>query len=184
MYVNFINRWLADPRSIGSPLPSGRDLSRKIALSVNYCPGTKCVEVGAGTGAVTIELLRRGVQPNDLELVEPDPHFAEILRIKFPQLTVIEMRIPSVRPSSLPRAQVVVSSLPFRSMKRAEIWRVVESLSGALCSSGSILQYSYFPGSPIPKEIAHRYDLVGKRIASSLINLPPASIWEYKREKA
>jgi ubiquinone/menaquinone biosynthesis C-methylase UbiE len=50
-------------------------------------PGDRVLDVGAGTGALTAELVRRGAHP---AATEPAPAFAESLRRRFPDLDVRE----------------------------------------------------------------------------------------------
>ena len=50
-------------------------------------PGMRSLDVGAGTGALTAELVRRG---GDVAAAEPSPAFAAALRSRFPSLDVRE----------------------------------------------------------------------------------------------
>src|SRR5581483_7244927 len=50
-------------------------------------PGDRVLDVGAGTGALTEELVRRGAVT---AAAEPAPAFAESLRRRFPELDVRE----------------------------------------------------------------------------------------------
>lgn len=52
-------------------------------------PGRHLLELGAGSGQATAELLRRGAT---VEAVEPGPALAAALRARFPQVTVREKR--------------------------------------------------------------------------------------------
>jgi SAM-dependent methyltransferase len=49
--------------------------------------GGRALDVGAGTGALTAELLRRGV---DVTAAEPSPEFCAALRERFPDVEVVE----------------------------------------------------------------------------------------------
>jgi SAM-dependent methyltransferase len=50
-------------------------------------PGQRALDVGAGTGALTAELVRR-LGPEHVAVAEPSPRFVEALRLRFPELDV------------------------------------------------------------------------------------------------
>src|SRR5437016_1453057 len=49
------------------------------------CAGQRLLDVGAGTGALTSELVARGAT---VVAVDPSPEFARALRVRFPQIAV------------------------------------------------------------------------------------------------
>src|SRR5882672_5499865 len=83
----FIKNWIRNPLAIGAVAPSGRPLARLMANGLR--PGARVVELGAGTGTLTEEVLARGVRPEDLYLVEKDEHFVEILARRFPRCPIV-----------------------------------------------------------------------------------------------
>jgi SAM-dependent methyltransferase len=68
----------------------GRFSSRLAPVFADFAgvePGERVLDVGAGTGMLTQELVRRGAQAS---AIEPAPAFAESLRRRFPDLDVRE----------------------------------------------------------------------------------------------
>src|SRR4029077_19313803 len=55
--------------------------------------GARVLDVGAGTGALTAELLSRGAS---VAAADPSPEFADVLRTRFPNLEVEEDRSESL----------------------------------------------------------------------------------------
>lgn len=84
----FARAFVCSPRMVGAVCPSGRALAEALAERVPAGDGL-VVELGAGTGAVTRVLLERGISLDRLVAVEKSGPLAEVLRRRFPELTVI-----------------------------------------------------------------------------------------------
>ena len=76
----FIREWVRSPRTMGMVCPSGTSLAHAMAAGVPLGTGGLVVELGAGTGAVTQELLRAGVAPYRLLIVEKAPGMTRLLQ--------------------------------------------------------------------------------------------------------
>src|ERR1700734_3584212 len=72
--VRFLRSWIERPLSIGAVTPSGKILARTMASYVDPDCSGPVVELGPGTGPVTEALVRAGVAPSRLVLVEFLPH--------------------------------------------------------------------------------------------------------------
>jgi len=70
-------------------MPSGKELAALIVRDVVPNKG-RVIEFGGGTGAFTQALLDKGVPPEQLEIIEINPDFADGLRARFPSVTIIE----------------------------------------------------------------------------------------------
>src|SRR5436309_2680501 len=111
----FLRSLLNDPLKIGALAPSSSRLSRLIASRVDPSQSS-VLEIGAGTGAITTALLRRGVGPERLFIIERDPVLAEFLQNRFPRVrvhcgdAVHAPRILSL--ASIDRVETIVSSVP------------------------------------------------------------------------
>src|SRR6266705_2679824 len=88
--VRFIRSWLEKPLSTGAVTPSGRVLARTMARYVEPKVPGPVVELGPGTGAVTAALVEQGVDPARLVLVEFNPTFCRLLRVRYPEATVVQ----------------------------------------------------------------------------------------------
>mgnify|MGYP000943509563 FL=1 len=80
----------ANPRAMGAACPSTPSLASGMASWVPLDQEGWVVELGGGTGAVTTALLKHGVPPWKLVVVERSPTLASHLRQRFPQLRVIQ----------------------------------------------------------------------------------------------
>lgn len=155
-----------------------------MAASVDPARPGVVIEYGAGTGAFTAALVRRGVDEGRLVLVEPEPSFAELLRARFPRSRVVEADARGV-PALLAReggergqVAAAVSGMPILQWPAAERLRLVlATLRLAVAPGAPFVQFTYFPGSPVP--LAGRA-LRGRATPTIWRNLWPARVWTYR----
>ena len=83
----FLSALVSNPLSMGAVLPSSAALAAAITASVQPGPG-RVLELGCGTGVFTREILRKGVSPARLILVERDATLSQGLKVQFPAATV------------------------------------------------------------------------------------------------
>jgi SAM-dependent methyltransferase len=97
--------------------------------------GSRVLDVGAGTGALTAELLRRGAT---VAAAEPSPEFAAVLRERFPGLEVEEAPAESIPWADdvfdVALAQLVVAFMANAPAAIAEMARVARRV--AVCMWG------------------------------------------------
>jgi phosphatidylethanolamine/phosphatidyl-N-methylethanolamine N-methyltransferase len=171
----FLKEALLHPWSAGAVCPSSRYLANAMARSVPVNGTGLVVELGAGTGAVTRALLRCGVQPERLVIVERSPALAANLRMRFPQLRIVQgdaVNIGSfVRRNA--RVDAIVSSVPLRSLPYAESRSIVERWRAVLPIGTLIIQYTYaLYGAP--RHLVDDFVQLSSEV--TWLNLPPARI--------
>src|SRR5690606_11003825 len=83
----FWQSWLRNPRQVGAILPSSRVLAGIMARGLG--PGARVLELGAGTGSVTRAIVKAGVRPEDLCIVERSADFLPLLKKLFPGSAVL-----------------------------------------------------------------------------------------------
>jgi phosphatidylethanolamine/phosphatidyl-N-methylethanolamine N-methyltransferase len=82
--LQFLREFLARPRQIASPVPSGRRLAERIAAEIDSTPGGAILELGPGTGALTRAIRERGISDFELIAIESDRRFVRLLRRQMP----------------------------------------------------------------------------------------------------
>jgi phosphatidylethanolamine/phosphatidyl-N-methylethanolamine N-methyltransferase len=178
-HLLFLRVWAGAPLVTAAQAPSGAGLAAAMAAAVDPVRPGIVVEFGAGTGAFTAALIARGVAEERLLLVEPQPRFAEVLRIRFPRARVVEddaRRVPSRLMTEGVVLSTAVSGLPILQWPASERLRLVLGCL-RLSGGGSFVQFTYFPGSPVP--------LAGGSLRARVTptiwrNLWPARVWTYR----
>jgi phosphatidylethanolamine/phosphatidyl-N-methylethanolamine N-methyltransferase len=179
----FFRRWLAHPLKVGAVLPSSQFLGRLVAKQVRRGADDAVVELGAGTGTVTKELLRAGIPSSRLFVVELDGDLCEFLRREIPSAQVIQgdaTRLSELLPSRwLGRISTVISGIPMLPLPVEVQSRMLDAWFGVMPRGGRVLQYTYSLASPIPET---KHGIKGRRCGIVVRNLPPAWVWSYTRD--
>jgi phosphatidylethanolamine/phosphatidyl-N-methylethanolamine N-methyltransferase len=179
--MQFIRTWMEKPISTGAVMPSSRVLARAMARYVDPNSTGPVIELGPGTGPVTEALVRHGVDPARLVLVEFNPDFCRLLRTRYPAATVVQgdaYRLRRLLEDYVDEpAAAVVSGLPLVTKPLRTRLRLISDAMTLLAEGAPFVQFTYAMLPPIPKELS------GIRAeASELIwmNLPPARVWVYR----
>jgi phosphatidylethanolamine/phosphatidyl-N-methylethanolamine N-methyltransferase len=179
--ARFLKSWLDNPLLTGAIAPSGPALAREMASLVDPSQPGPVIELGPGTGPVTEALIRRGVAPDRLILVEFDPEFCKLLARRFPRARIVQgdaYAIDETLRGLLPApAAAVVSSLPLLTRPEAERAQLLVRAFGLMAPSAPFIQFTYGLTSPAPR---------GPGVAAEVsppvwLNIPPARVWVYRR---
>ena len=175
----FVGELIANPRSIGAPVPSSRALARSMASFIPSSPQGTVVELGPGTGVVTSALLERGIPPEKLVLIERSREMIKILKRKFPGMKIIFGDAAQLTHLLAPQlngnggVSHVVSSLPLRSLPKPVVADIARELGLVLGNGGRFIQFTYdLHSDSLPALRSF------KRQASKMVwlNLPPARV--------
>ena len=179
----FLRRWLAHPLKVGALLPSSAWLGRLVARNVTLGPGEYVVEVGAGTGTVTRELLASGIPSDRLFVVELDPDLCAFLRRQLPGANVIQgdaTQLRALLPADVPgKVRTVISGIPMVTLPLPLQRRMIDARFDVMGPGGRMLQYTYSLVSPLPEA---RLGVRGRRCGIVMRNVPPAWVWSYTRD--
>jgi phospholipid N-methyltransferase len=174
--LRFLRAFAANPRRVGAILPTSR-LAVRDMLDMADVPGADLVvELGAGTGSQTGEILARMRPGARLVALEIDPRLATLLEERFddPRLQVVCDSAENLRDHlGEERADVLVCALPFTSLEPRLRRRILEVLPAALAPAGAALVIQYSP--LIQSELRRLFADVRRRI--SPLNVPPAFLF-------
>jgi phosphatidylethanolamine/phosphatidyl-N-methylethanolamine N-methyltransferase len=183
--VLFWQRSLKHPRQICSLFPSSPFVGRAMTEVLGDRVDSHVIELGAGTGAVTRQLIRNGVQPQKLTLLEIDSQLGGHLRRRFPDVDVVIA--PAQDLAQLWRERnggtvgAIVSTLPMRLFSKKLIYLVMKNSLQVLGEGGMFVQFTYRQNSPVPSRVVKALNLKAWRYTRVWLNLPPAAIWVYER---
>lgn len=179
----FIGSWLRSPLKVGAVTPSSDALAKAMAREVDLSAEGIVVELGPGTGAVTRALLRHGVEPERLLLVERDAHFCHLLHGRFPGVRVVHGDAGKlgglIRDMGSPRVSAIVSSLPLLSLGVGLQREILRESFSLLDEQGRFVQYTYGFASPVHPVLQRRLGVSGHPVTRVVWNIPPAVVWRY-----
>jgi phosphatidylethanolamine/phosphatidyl-N-methylethanolamine N-methyltransferase len=184
--ARFFRSWLDNPAVAGAVSPSGRFLARMMARYVDPRKAGPVVELGPGTGAITEALLKRGIAPGRLFLVEFDPGFCKLLKRRFPGVHVIKGDAYQLSQTLKGRFRrppaAIVSSLPLLLKPETQRLALLADAFDCMTPDGCFVQFTYGRISPVPRDKALALDFHVEASPPVWLNLPPARVWIYRRQ--
>jgi len=186
--LSFFLAWLANPRRVGSIVPSSAALAD--AITADLTPtSAPVIELGPGTGVFTRSIIARGIPEHRLALIENGAEFVDKLQRDFPEAYVHRMDATRLQHVELfdgegEGAGAVVSGIPLLLMPVKNVISLLEGAFDQLRSDGAFYQFTYGRGSPIPRAILDRLGLSATRIGGTFANLPPAAVYRIRRRSS
>lgn len=175
--IAFLRECLRSPRAMGTVYPSSAFLARKMAEKIDPAGNGLVIELGAGTGCVTEAILKRGVSPSRMLIIERAHALVDVLKNRFPGLRILRgdaARLSSYLPASA-QVDCIVSSLPFASLEAAKSGQIIAEIRKNI-GNGRLIQYTYqLRGEHLLANSGFR------RVSRSTVwlNIPPASVMEF-----
>ncbi|WP_335937227.1 class I SAM-dependent methyltransferase [Streptomyces sp. PTD5-9] len=203
----FLVEAVRDPRTTGAVAPSGRALARALSEPVRARSSRPpaVLEAGAGTGAVTRELMALLPRGSRLDVVEANPRFAERLRRLVaahpgPASRSVEVTVKQAYVEDLAtdrRYDVIVSGLPLTNFAPRDVERIMARYLELLRPGGTLVCFAYLGTRRARALFASRAEArrhaavddvmaayrhrcaTGRRTVWA--NLPPARVWHLRR---
>lgn len=181
----FLSHFRKSPRTVGAIAPSSRRLARAMVDGLSLGRDSKLVELGPGTGAITIEIAERLPDAATCLAIDIDPVFTARVASRWPQIDAVcdraERLLDIARERRLLPVDHIVSGLPFASLPADGTRAIVDAIAASLRPGGTFTTFQYVHAYGLPPAIAVRRmlsDTMRSRPTFSLVlaNLPPAFV--------
>lgn len=160
--IQFLQEFLSHIAEIGAVLPTSATSAVALAAEVARAKGPKRVlEVGAGTGAITAQLVHHIGPQDELVLCEINPTFMTLLQKRFTEEAAFRRVLPQTRfnggsildlPAE-PQFDFIVSTLPFNNCPPDFIEAVLTHYQ-RLLKPGGVFSYIEYVGGRTLKELS------------------------------
>ncbi len=150
--ILFFSKFLRHGTRIASVWPSSVALSRATIKEINWQNARVIVELGAGTGPITDQIIRR-LKPHTMFVaIERDPDFAKILQRRFSghkNVEIVQADVrdldPVLKARGIQRVDAFVSGLPTPSLPPRVRNRMLASVRRYLADEGVFSNITEIP---------------------------------------
>jgi len=177
----FMWQLLRHPKTISAIAPSSKGLALQMVSEIAPDTG-RVVEIGAGTGVITRQILAAGVKPADLSIVEMNPKFCTSLKAQFPDCNVLEMDAQKLGDLPLENVGMVISGLPLLSIPEPVQQNIIKGAFDLMGKGGKYVQFTYGPKPPIAPAVREANGLEWRTLKKVRLNLPPAMPYVFTKK--
>jgi phospholipid N-methyltransferase len=177
-WLLFLAKFFRHGKAIASFVPSSSYLARAVMEGVDWSAARCVVELGAGTGPITAELLRHVPPACKAVVVERDPDFCERLCERFPGADVAQAdaadldRLLAER--GVEKVYHFLCGLPLPSFPREVREAILQVVRRRMAPGGTFRQLTHMPY--VYYRMYRRY-FPDVRFRLVLRNLPPAGFY-------
>jgi phospholipid N-methyltransferase len=173
-----LRKFVSHGTAIASFSPSSRFLARSMVRGIDWMKSKCVVELGAGTGPITKELVRAAHSQTKLVIVERDPDFCRLLRSKFPGHDIVEgdaCKLDQILASrGIKKADHVISGLPLPSFPPELRDSIIKMSARVLGPEGEFRQITNMPWVYLKLYRTYFRDVSFKLVP---LNLPPGGVY-------
>ncbi|MGH8174364.1 MAG: class I SAM-dependent methyltransferase [Rhodanobacteraceae bacterium] len=186
----FFRQWLRNPRAMAALSPSSRQLAKQMIDQLPH-GAKRVIELGGGTGVFTQALLAHGISAEALLVVELNEELHQLLHQRFPKVHIVcgdAQALKSIVHANGfdvdGKVDAVISGLGLLSMSRVTQRSILKGVFAVLGDEGRFIQFTYGPASPVSRELLNELDLNVNRASIAWMNVPPATVYVYTRNRS
>ncbi len=176
-----LRNFLRNPQEVGAIVPSSRFLAQKMIGCIDLKKTSTIVELGAGTGAITNEMIRQANPNQHILIVDLNPESVNLLKERLKNQTNVEVILADARSletilakRNIQSVEAIISSLPYASLGTEITQSILMSAARVLSPDGHFVAFQYT--SLFRKMFEDHFAIRSSRI--ELRNLPPAIIYD------
>ena len=182
--VLFLKSWFHSPNQMGTIFPSSYITGKKIAQLIKDPQNSIVVELGAGTGQVTDEIIAMGIPQDHFATIEYDPRLCKELSSKYPKgLNLLNIdaadMLEELPKQFIGKTDYVISTLPLIPLKKEKALKIIDSIFEVLKPGGVYVQVTLSPFKP---KYMDELGLRATKLFVSWVNLPPMHVWRISRK--
>jgi phospholipid N-methyltransferase len=174
----FFTKFLRQGTAIAAFAPSSRFLARAVVQGLDFRRARCVVELGAGTGPITAELVSRATPDCQLIVIEREADFCERLRRRFPSADVVQADVADLdrllTARGVKQVDHFISGLPLPSFPPALREELLRAAAKWLSPDGTFRQLTHMPWVYYGLYSGYFAD-VGFRLVP--LNLPPGGVY-------
>jgi phospholipid N-methyltransferase len=148
---------------------------------VDFGKAPTIVELGAGTGAITSEMIRRSGPENRILIIDLNPESVSLLKERLRSYSNVEVLLADarslreiLRTRNIQSVEAIFSSLPYASLG-AEITKdILTNIAGILAPEGHFVAFQY---TPLHRNLFESHFSI-RSAKIELRNLPPAIVYD------
>lgn len=173
--------FLTQGKRIASFAPSSRFMARKILDGIDWSKAGSIVELGAGTGPITAEMVKMANPKTKLVVIELDPTLCGRLKHRFRDTPNVEVILGDatkfgelLAERGIPKVDHVLSGLPLPSFPAGARDAILETAAKTIADGGTFRQLTVMP--LIYYKMYRRY-FEDVRFRFVPFNLPPGGVY-------
>lgn len=175
----FFKRWIQHPSQLGTLAPISKTLARNSAQLISSPEDKIVVEIGAGTGRLSREILKTGVKPSHFYAVELDKDLCQFLKQTIPNAHIIHgdaCYLTDMLPREIiGKVDILYSVIPLMYLPQPTRNQIYTSGRSILKETGRFYHVCYSPVSPFKNENT----IQSQRVFSKWMNIPPGFVWSF-----
>jgi len=182
----FFREIVRNPCSVGAVAQTSQRLAHAIVRASNVMTATQIVELGAGVGAITRQILLSKKTSARVLAIERNPGFASSLKARFPGLRVVCGCAGQLRRHAsahrFEQVDTIISALPWTSFSGAAQREILEATEELLAVDGVFTTIACLglhltaPGRRF-RGLLHEIFPTVEALPATWLNLPPAFVY-------
>jgi phospholipid N-methyltransferase len=178
-----IAQFCRSPQSVGTVLPSSRELVEAMLVPVDFTKLSTIVEYGPGSGTITAEIADRLSGSSRYVGIEINRKLHEDLCIRFPHLTFVNKSAGDIETIlgsfDIKQVDAIICGLPWALLPSGQQRAILDGALHCLRPGGVFVTYAFLQGLLLPgawtlrRRLRSRFSLVR---ATPIVwnNVPPA----------